>query len=437
VLARRNVVKGAILTAVSLTAGEVAPALALDHRQSSLDNHASVTRSRLDTLVASAYPDFDVTKVLHPFDAAKDGARYDVDLYRLTTTTRIPETGEVVKISGLLAMPVGVKGKLPVVSWQHGTILSFVQVPSNLTLIGDPDYVPKDSVDSLETLFNVQRFAGNGYAVIAADYIGKGPYRDGRHEAYAVKDATIGTCIDMLQAGLSQMRLLGHGCSALFLNGWSQGSLNTQWLRQELQRRQIPVAAAAVESPFSDLNESFRFWTSLDSYPNPTSAAYPDKPLWLTPCMIICLGSYETYYGFKGLMRSAIKPQYFDIAAAYWQSYAMDASTCPAARDLLVAGFFDHYTAAVNSDFLRQLAANRATYFLYDAPVRFYYGLADEAVHPAMVHVPLAADGPFVAGVAVANASHRQTFLASLYGSGDEISGQSNTVEWFNAQLPR
>lgn len=433
---RRQIVQGAMLTGMSLAAGGAKAARLPADERSMLDNHSRVAAGRLDTLVAQAYPDFDVTKILAPFDASKYGARYDVDLYRITTTTRIPETGETVKISGLLALPVGVAGNLPVVSWQHGTILSFVQVPSNLTAIGNPDYVPQDSIDSLETLFNVQRFAGNGYGVIAADYLGKGPYRDGRHEAYAVKDATTNTCIDILEAGLSQMRLLGHGCSALFLNGWSQGSLNTQWLRQELQRRDVPVAATAVESPFSDLNESFRFWTSVDSYPNPTRAPYPEKPIWLTPCIIICLGSYETYYGFAGLMRSAIKPQYHEIAAQYWASYEMDAKHCPAAKDLLVDGFFDRYTAAANSDFLRQLAANRATYFLYDAPIRFYYGLADEAVHPAMVRGPLAADGKFVTGVAVNGASHRQTFLASLYGSGEEISGQSNAFDFFNAQLP-
>ena len=436
-LARREAMTGAALAAMfmPLVSGAQAATLKPD-KQSRLDNHARVSHGRLDKLVAVAYPDFDVTKILRPFDASKYGARYDVDLYRITTTTRVPETGETVKISGLLAIPVGIKGPLPVVSWQHGTILSFGQVPSNLTLIGNPDYVPQDSVDSLETLFNVQRFAGNGYAVIAADYLGKGPYRDGRHEAYVVKGATTNTCIDILQAGLSQMQLLGHDCSALFLNGWSQGSLNTQWLRQELQHLKIPVAATAVQSPFSDLSESFRFWTSIDSYPNPTAAAYPDKPLWLTPCIIICLGSYETYYGLGGLMRSAIKPQFYDIAAGYWANYEMAAKSCPAPSDLLIEGFFDRYTAAVNSDFLRQLAANRATYFLYNAPVRFYYGLADEAVHPALARRSLAADGPLVSGVPVPKASHRQTFLASLYGSGAEVSGHSNTLEWFNTQRP-
>ncbi len=88
----------------------------------------------------------------------------------LVTDVTVPETGERLKISGLLALPAGAKGPLPVVSWQHGTILSFDQVPSNLTRLADPTYRTSDAADSLETLFNVQRFAGQGYAVIAADY---------------------------------------------------------------------------------------------------------------------------------------------------------------------------------------------------------------------------------------------------------------------------
>ena len=66
-----------------------------------------------------------------------------------------------------------------------------------------------DAKDSLETLLNVHRFAGQGYAVIAADYVGKGPFRNGRGEAYAVKDVTVHTCLRMLEAGESTMQSMG------------------------------------------------------------------------------------------------------------------------------------------------------------------------------------------------------------------------------------
>jgi len=105
----------------------------------------------------------------------------------------------------------------------------------------------------------------------------------------------------------------------------------------------------------------------------------------------------------------------------------------PQPSDLLVDGFFDRFTDDTNSRFLRRLAANGTTYWDYDAPMRFYYGLADEALPPSLVKMPLAADGRFAQGVAVSGASHRGTFLASLYGGGDVMSGASTVLDWFKA----
>jgi hypothetical protein len=375
---------------------------------------------------------FNENNVLPGFDTASHGARSDVDLYRLTTWARVAQHSEKVKVSGLLAVPAGATGRIPVVSWQHGTILSFDQVPSNLTRLAAPDYALRDNVDSMETLFNVQRFAGNGYAVIADDYLGKGPYRDGRSEAYAVKEPTVRTCTDMLAIGMAGLRDLGLAPSALFLNGWSQGALNTQWLRQALQEAGTRVAATAVQSPFNDLNESLRFWAGAETYPAPSAAAYPKKPDWVSLCIIVLLGSYQTYYRLDGLLDAAIRPEFRQLAQKYWRDYATDFDPnqpFPTPSNLLVDGFFEQYTAAVNGAFARRLAANRATYFAYDSPVRFYYGLADEAIHPVMAKRPLGADGRFVDGVPVPGASHRGTFLTSLYG-GAATGG--DLLAWFN-----
>lgn len=403
-----------------------------------LDNSARVGRGRLDALAGAAYKDFNLPVVLPAFDPVQHGARFDVDLHRITTYTQVPETGETLKISGLLAVPVGAKGPLALVSWQHGTILSFDQVPSNLTRIADPAYVMRDSADSVETLLNVQRLAGNGFAVIAADYIGKGPYCNGRAEAYACKAATVQTCVDMLDAGLHALKQLGVQTSRLLLNGWSQGALNTQWLHQELRRQGRPVAATAVASPFNDLNESFRFWAGAESYPATGSTPYPRLADWISLCMIVTLGSYQRQYGLEGLLQSAIRPEFHALALKFWSDYRMDFDTkapFPSGSTLLVDGFFDRYTSDLNSRFLRQLAANRATYWDYDAPIRFYYGLADEALHPALVNRPLAAGGKFTAGVPVAGASHRGTFLAGLYGPGSALAGSSNVLQWFSAAI--
>ncbi|NLS20686.1 lysophospholipase [Rhizobium sp. P40RR-XXII] len=434
---RRALLIGAGATVLYAGTSPVLAASRARGRQGIIDRSCRVSASRLDSQVAKAYPLFNKPVVLPDFDPQKHGARSDVALHRLVTETVVPETRERLKISGLLAVPVGAKGEVPLVSWQHGTILSFDQVPSNLTRLADPAYEMSDADDSLETLFNVQRLAGRGFAVVAADYVGKGPFRKGRGEGYAVKGVSIQTCLDVLAAGRAAMRSLGLVPSRLFLHGWSQGALNTQWLHQALRAEGQSVAATAVASPFNDLNEAWSFWAGRETFPLPEGmTSYPAMPGWISLCMIVALGSYELQYGLTGLLRSAVRPEFQELAAHYWKTYDNNfdqKAPFPTGSNLLVPGFFDHATDDRNSAFLRHLAANRSSYWNYDAPIRFYHGLADEAVHPVMVARALSAGGKFATGVPVENASHRGTFLSGLYGDAKVLGEQNNIVDWFGS----
>lgn len=401
------------------------------------DQTARVSAARLDQQVARNFPDFNVPAALPAFDAARLGARFDVELHRIVVPLTLPRTGEAVTASGLLALPVGVKGPLPVVSWQHGTVLSFDGIPSNMIKLADPAYMMRYPTDSAETLFNVHRFAGQGFAVIAADYVGKGPFRKGRSEAYAVKDITVHTCLRILEAGLVAMRGLGHSVGPLFLNGWSQGGLNTQWLLQELRHRNIPVQATSASSPFNELTETMRFWTGAQTYPVPEGASgFPATPEWISLCLTVLLGSYEAHYGFKGLLHHAVRPQFREGVANYWQTYELrndPARPFPSGSTMLIPGFFDRFTHETNSAFLRQLAFNTASYWEYDSPIRFYIGLVDEALHPTVARRAIAAGGARAMEVTVPMGSHRIAFMSSLYGEPRHLSGQTNAFEWFNS----
>lgn len=406
-----------------------------------LDRQAVVTARRLDKAVEAAFPLFNTASVLPDFDAATQGAGHDIALYRLSTTTLIPETGETVPVSGLLALPAGATGSLPVVSWQHGTILSFDQVPSNLTRLSDPGYALSDDADSLETLFNIHRFAANGFAVIAADYVGKGPLRADRHEGYVVKGVTTATCVSLLQAGLAALRSLGVVPGPLCLHGWSQGSLNTQWLHQSLRGKGMAVAATAVASPFCDVAEAWAYWAGRKAFPLPEGvSSYPDVPAWVSLCMIIALGSYETYYGIEGLLESAVRPEFRQMARKYWSDYVPGTDSVqpfPTSKTLLVPDFFESGTARNNRRFLEHAVRNSAAGWRYDSPIRFYIGLADEATHPDMSMPLIAANPGFAQGVAVAGASHRTTFLAGLYGEPRTLGNQKNALSWFKALAGR
>jgi len=420
-----------------LVAGTSTSAVARNVSDLSIGPMVRVSRQRLDALAAQFFPLFNQGHVVEPFSAERHGARYDVELRTLSTFTKVPETGERVQVTGLLAVPAGVNGRIPVVSWQHGTILSFDQVPSNLVRLADPAYKLSDERDSLETMFNLQRLAGQGFAVVAADYLGKGPLRGTRTEAYGVRDATVATCSDILDSGLRGLGQLGLQSSALFLNGWSQGGANTQWMHQALRRRGIEVTASAAQSPFNNLLDSLRYWT--DQLPVPDSSDYPRVPAWASLCLIILLGSYREYYRLPELFKTAIKPQYLEFAEKYWRTYRIEAEDLPKApastADLLIDGFLSRFTALPNSQFLARVAANAPLAYTYDRPFRFYYGMADEALHPSMMGVALATAGPMAGGVPVPRASHRGTFLASLYGDRASVAGLSNVPDWFRSFL--
>lgn len=404
-----------------------------------LSEHTTVSAERLDTEVENAYPLFDTASIFPAFDTSAHGAANDVELYRLTTSVHIERRDETIEVTGLLAVPAGASGEIPIVSWQHGTILSFDQVPSNMVKLADPEYTLSDEEDSLETLFNLHRFAAQGFAVIAADYVGKGPLRNGLSEAYVVQDVTTETCLAMLDAGYAALDELGISPGKLFLNGWSQGSVNTQWLHQALGERDTDIIATAVSSPFIDLNMAWEFFAGrLEFELPPDTDSYPDPPSWLALCMVVLLGSYEHWYSIDGLMQSAVRPEYLALSEKYFDDYAIDFDPdepFPAASELLVEDFFEPETDALNLAFLQQLADNNAAHHVYDSEIRFYTGYADEATHPAMTAIAMEGMGDLAISIPVPKASHRATFLASLYGDESSLEGNINAVDWFNMFL--
>jgi hypothetical protein len=428
----------------ALSVGGMMPCLALaasvenvQGQWGRLEAGTIVTGERLNDEVTRAFPLFNANNVVKDFSATSLGALNDVVLYRIVTSATLPDTGETLDVTGLLALPAGASGTLPVVSWQHGTILSFDQVPSNLTKLADTGYELSDDADSLETLFNVQRFAARGFAVIAADYVGKGPMRGTRGECYGVKHATVATCTSMLSAGLAAMRTLKLTPDRLFLHGWSQGGLNTQWLHQSLRRAGVEITATAAASPFCDLDESWRYWAGRAAFPVPQGmAVYPEQPAWISLCMMVLIGSYERNYAMPGLFEAMVRPEHVAFARRYASDFTLDPSNIkdlPAGSALLVDGFFDRFTHELNSAFLRRLLSNTATGWNYDRPVRFHVGLADEALHPDMVARSLSNGGANAIGVRIANASHRATFLAGLYGDAATLGGFNNACDWFTS----
>ena len=162
-----------------------------------------------------------------------------VEFYKLVYET-VDAQGLPTIASGALALPVGVSIPLPLVTYQHGTIVRREDVPSRL---------------NLEGLIGVA-FATAGYAAVLPDYLGLGdspgvqPYHHARSEATCV--------IDLLRAARTYAASNDVALSdRLFLAGYSHGGHATLAALREIEANhadQLVVTACVAGAGAYDLS---------------------------------------------------------------------------------------------------------------------------------------------------------------------------------------
>lgn len=353
---------------------------------------------RLNKILTEELDQFTTTKntvVMPP-------ARNAVKLYRIVYRTVTPEQGNrPVLASGLLAVPVVGQKMLPVVSYQHGTVFSKNEVPSH------PE-------QSMETRLMIAQFAGNGYVVIGADYIGKGLSPE--PDSYMVRESTAQACLDMLLAARQAMAGLGLEATELFLSGWSQGAWSTMVFRNKLESLGVAVSAAATASTPSDLYLVVARWIN-----NPS----PLDVDWLVGAVALLINSYENYYGLPGLSQAAIKEPYRQTARDFYENkidWATAEKTLPTKVAQLLDDDFAKASSLVANRFFRLLGDNQAYRWRYLTPTRYYYGKSDEVLPPYVATAPVEfqktlGGAPALAVCAGDAADHRGTFV---FGVADQ-----------------
>ena len=323
-------------------------------------------------------------------------ARQAVRLYRVTYPSLAPERGNrPVTLSGLLAVPEGAATGLPLVSYQHGTVYGRQQVPSF------PEQSP-------ETQLMLAQFAGQGYALAGADYIGMGESTE--PQGYMVKASHQQATADLIPAARAVLQALGLSAPTLFVAGWSQGGYVTMALLERLEAIGVPVRAAATASAPVD---PWAALTGFLSFPRPNDAD------WITTLFILISFSYETYYGLPGLARSVLKPEHYDVSLSAWRGGEVDPAQIPTAlRALVNEDYFD--PAFFGASALgRQLAANQAYRWLIRTPVRAHYGESDEAIRVGIGRLAMDYQRAFgndrvEAVSAGADATHRGTYARAV-----------------------
>ncbi len=351
-------------------------------------------------------------------------ASNDVDLYTVDYDSEVPEQGRrPVRTTGLLALPRNLeKAGMPLISYQHGTVFGKYEVPSYAFQKTNPGEIPHYQ-GSYETRYMVALYAGNGFALMAADYFGMGG--DARNdEAYFVKASTQQANLDLYRDVRAFLKARDAEPSRLFLGGWSLGGLNTTGFLQKLESEDVKVDAVFTASAPSD---PFAALSGLMYFPRPDLDA-----VWLNTIVALSVFSYESYYTKPGLAQSVLNPLYYaDLLSIYARSYGSTQNLIEIfhkfGRQPLINYFKNEYrnpSFFAKSEYGRLLRENETYRQLFKAPVRMYYGSMDEAVKEsigilahnhqnALMGNPDNEGSNRIQAQRVPNANHRATFLTA------------------------
>lgn len=274
--------------------------------------------------------------------------------YRTTNTD-----GNVVLTSGVLLVPDPVSGQLPLLSYQHGTILDRKKSPSYLSAC-------------TETILMLYIFAAHGYVVSMPDYIGEG--RSTIMHTYLIAGYEASASLDMLKASKQLCSKLGVALSdKLFLAGYSQGGHSTMALQRLLEkehRADFPVTASA---PMAGPYNLYYLWS-----------AWIDRPCGLSSAVMARMVlAYDKAYNLKMPMWKVFRPPYDRYVAALLDGNHRDEeifSRLPANPTALFTESFLKKVSEGNHPFYRAMKSNNTYEWYPEAPTILYHGRKDDVV---------------------------------------------------------
>jgi len=378
----------------------------------------------------------------------------DVDLYRVAYRSTVPEQGNRPTVAyGIVAIPKGTTGPLPLLSVQHGTLWLKESAPSQAFSWDKSDTTPfKYGLSKqllygscYETRLNVAQFAGNGYVVIAADYFGIG--NSVENDSFVVKASQQRACFDMYAASQKLIKSLNLTTDRLFLNGWSEGALVSISFQETLESKGVKidgVSTAATPADTGMFAEQFIF------NPRPYSTTTVPNAAWsifVHQFSSFALASYsgqtnaplELLGGNYEVSRKFYMREFNTMPGFVWQKDVREVMEPVMIMDGIT------YNTDVSKFLAQNVARSPLAYaqtayakLIRDAgsgktrlvsDMKMYYGEQDEGYAvPVCTIVDTWQRGTYgktnIEQVPVPHASHRSTFLTAVAGQ----------LGWFNAK---
>ncbi len=197
--------------------------------------------------------------LVDPNLVAQVNVEYTIEMYSVLYET-IDADGNAIQASGLLVVPQST-GFLPIVSFQHGTILNRIDVPST-----------SGSGKEVGMIMGTE-----GYVAVLPDFLGLGqghgfhPYMHAETEATAV--------IDMIRAAKTICKDLNKNLNGqLFMMGYSQGghvAMAAHKMIQEQYSDEFTVTAAApMAGPYDVSGAMYDILMKEEAYVTPSFFPY-------------------------------------------------------------------------------------------------------------------------------------------------------------------
>jgi hypothetical protein len=287
-------------------------------------------------------------------------ATYGVSMYKMTYET-IDPFGNLTEASGLMALPLNPVKPLPLLSYQHGTL---VDRQDSISYPGASPYYTE-----VATIL-----AASGYVVSAPDYLGLGdsaglhPYVHAKSLATAIIDMVRGVRTYCAQNGIG---LNGQ----LFLTGYSEGGYATMAAHREMETNypdEFVVTASAPAAGSYDLSgATMQTFLSDEPYSQPYEVPY-------------FLLAYDEIYG--------LADSYSDIFSAPYDStipplfdgnhdeQEINAALPSIPKDIFSNGLLAGLESPDSNVYKAMLRENDVYRWTPRAPVRLYHCTADELV---------------------------------------------------------
>jgi acetyl esterase/lipase len=268
-------------------------------------------------------------------------------------------------VTGIVSVPRAT-GRLSTVAYQHGTSVSFYDVPSNPNIVGPF----AAGGESFEGPPSNAVFAGNGFIYIGPDYVGLGDSSVPRHRYFhAASEAS--AAVDLLAAAdrvLAGLHVQRDG--KLFVFGFSQGSHAALALHRELERTGVDVTATATVGGIFDVERWF-----LSALDNQTTITLP---LYMAYILLAYDDTYDVYRRKTDVFR---QPYAWTVADLFDMKHFFDdvlAGMPSTTRKLLTPSFAANLASDPENPLRVRLRQNAVDRWRPRAPVRHYQSPDDE-----------------------------------------------------------